>query len=370
MKVKAAVIDQPGDAWDVREIELLEDDIRPDEVLVKMQAAGLCHTDEHIREGELPARHPFVGGHEGSAVAVKVGTEVRGVAPGDHLVLTFRPSCGLCQFCSDGLSHLCEKIQSVQQGDSHPRFIQDEQRLNAQSLLGTFAQYSVVPVTSCVVIPKDIPFDVAALLGCAVPTGYGAAVHAARITPGDHCIIVGAGGVGMNAVQGAKVAGAASVTVVDLSEHKRQVALEFGADATFSSLSAAKDYVASTHGANGVDAVILTVPVSQLVEDALDVLKAGGRLVLPALGDPTRFRLDLPINRIVMNDITIRGTVMGSSSLRRDIPRIVALYQQGKYKLDELITHRFALEEISSGYVQLHTGNMVRGVIDYTLNGR
>lgn len=367
MKIKAAVIDQPGDAWQVRDIELIEDDIRPDEVLVKMQAAGLCHTDEHIREGELPARYPFVGGHEGSAVAVKVGSEVRGIKPGDHLVLTFRPSCGVCQFCSNGRSHLCEKIQNIQQGDDNPRFVEGAQRLNAQSLLGTFAQYSVVPATSCVVIPKNIPFDVAALLGCAVPTGYGAAVHAAQITPGDHCIIAGAGGVGMNAVQGAKVAGAASVSVVDLSEHKLQVAKEFGADATFTTLKAAKEYVASVHGIDGVDAVILTVPVSQLVDDALDVLKAGGRLVLPALGDPARFRLDLPINRIVMNDITIRGTVMGSSGLRRDIPRIVALYQQGKYKLDELITHRFALEDITTGYAQLHSGDIVRGVIDYNL---
>lgn len=368
MKIQAAVIDKAGDNWDVRELELLENEIRPDEVLVRMQAAGLCHTDEHIREGELPARYPFVGGHEGAGIAVAVGAEVTDVEPGDHVVLTFRPSCGLCHFCSEGRPNLCVKIGDVQQGDSQPRFVESDTRINAQSLLGTFAEYSVVPATSCVVVPKDVPFDVAALLGCAVPTGYGAAVHAAQIKTGDHCIVIGAGGVGMNAVQGAKVAGAATVVVVDLSEQKRQIAEEFGADAAVDSLQDAESYVKNTHGESNIDAVILTVPVSQLANAALDVLKPGGRLVLAALGDPSRFRLDLPVNRIVMNEITLRGTVMGSAALRRDIPRILALYRQGKFKLDELITHRFTLQDIKKGYATLHTGEMVRGVIDYSLD--
>lgn len=367
MKIRAAVIDQAGDNWDVREVELLEQEIRPDEVLVEMQAAGLCHTDEHIREGELPARYPFVGGHEGSGIAVAVGSEVKDIEAGDHVVLTFRPSCGLCHFCSEGRPNLCVKIRDVQQGDEQPRFLEGSQRLNAQSLLGTFSEFSVVPATSCVVVPKDIPFDVAALLGCAIPTGYGAAVHAAKVTSGDHCVVIGAGGVGMNAVQGAKVAGAASIVVVDLSEQKRQIAKGYGADAAVGSLQEAQSYIADTHGAQGVDVVILTVPVSQLANEALDILKPGGRLVLAALGDPSRFRLDVPINRLVMNDVTLRGTVMGSAALRRDIPRILALYRQGKFKLDELITHRFALEDIRQGYETLYTGEMVRGVIDYSL---
>lgn len=368
MKIKAAVVDQAGDNWDVRDIELLEHEIRPDEVLVEMQAAGLCHTDEHIREGELPARFPFVGGHEGSAIAVAVGSEVKDIEAGDHVVLTFRPSCGLCHFCSEGRPNLCIKIRNVQQGDEQPRFLESDQRLNAQSLLGTFAEFSVVPATSCVVVPKDIPFDVAALLGCAIPTGYGAAVHAAQTKTGDHCIVIGAGGVGMNAVQGAKVAGAASVVVVDLSAEKQRIALDYGADAAVDSLKQAQAYVEVTHGVQHADVVILTVPVSQLAHEALDVLKPGGRLVLAALGEPSRFRLDLPINRIVMNEITLRGTVMGSAALRRDIPRILALYRQGKFKLDELITHRFALQDIRQGYATLHSGDMVRGVIDHSLD--
>lgn len=367
MKIQAAIIDQIGDNWDVREVELLEDEIRPDEVLVEMQAAGLCHTDEHIREGELPARYPFVGGHEGSGKVVAVGSEVKDVEPEDHVVLTFRPSCGLCHFCSEGRPNLCTKIRNVQQGDAHPRFVERDNRINAQSLLGTFAEYSVVPATSCVVVPKDIPFNVAALLGCAIPTGYGAAVHAAEIKAADHCIIIGAGGVGMNAVQGAKVAGAASVVVVDLSDQKRRIAKEYGADAAVDSLQSAQSYLEETHGTQVADVVILTVPVAQLASEALDVMKPGGRLVLAALGDPNRFRLELPINRIVMNEITLRGTVMGSAALRRDIPRILALYRQGKFKLDELITHRFALQDIRKGYETLHTGDMVRGVIDYSL---
>lgn len=368
MKINAAVIDQAGDDWDVREVELLEHEIRPNEVLVEMQAAGLCHTDEHIREGELPARYPFVGGHEGSGIAVAVGSEVTDIEPGDHVVLTFRPSCGLCHFCSEGRPNLCVKIRNVQQGDQHPRFLENEARINAQSLLGTFAEFSVVPATSCVVVPKDIPFDVAALLGCAIPTGYGAAVHAGKVQSGDHCVVVGAGGVGMNAVQGAKVAGAASIVVVDLSEQKQQIAMEYGADAAVDSLQQVQSYLETTQGIEHADVVILTVPVSKLANDALDILKPGGRLVLAALGDPSNFRLDLPINRLVMNEITLRGTVMGSAALRRDIPRILALYRQGKFKLNELITHRFSLQDIGKGYETLHSGEMVRGVIDYSLN--
>lgn len=367
MKINAAVVAEAGGDWEVREVELLEDEIRPNEVLVEMKAAGLCHTDEHIRQGELPARFPFVGGHEGSAVVVDVGAEVTDIEPGDHVVLTFRPSCGVCHFCSEGRANLCIKIRDVQQGDIEPRFSENGTRVNAQSLLGTFAEYSVVPATSCVVVPKDIPFDVAALLGCAIPTGYGAAVHAAQIKAGDHCVVIGAGGVGMNAVQGAKVAGAASVVVVDLAEQKRQVAKEYGADAAVESLQQAQEYLEAAHGIQHADVAILTVPVSQLAHDALDILKPGGRLVLAALGQPDRFRLDLPVNRLVMNDITIRGTVMGSAALRRDIPRILALYRQGKFKLDELITHRFRLADIREGYGALHTGEMVRGVIDYSM---
>lgn len=365
MQIKAAVVDEAGGQWDVREIEL-QQDIRPGEILVQMSAAGLCHTDEHVRQGELPARYPLVGGHEGAGIAVAVGEGVFGIEPGDHLVFTFRPSCGLCRFCVDGKAHLCEEIAKIQAGDEAPRFQEAGAALNAQSLIGTFAEHSIVPATSCVVVPKDIPLEVAALLGCAIPTGYGAAVHAGQIRPGDHVIVVGMGGVGTNALQGAKVAGAASIVAVDLSEQKLDLASSFGADAAFHSIEEASSFIQQHTDGRRATVVIITVPVTKLVNDAIAELDKGGRLVLAALGDPDRFRLDIPVNRLVINDITVRGTVMGSASLRRDIPTILNLYRQGKFKLDELITHRYTLDQIREGYARLNHGDVIRAVIDYT----
>lgn len=365
MKLKAAVVDSVGAEWEVQEIELREDEVRPGEVLVRMAAAGLCHTDEHIRHGELPTRFPLVGGHEGAGVAVAVGEGVTNIAPGDHLVFTFRPSCGLCRFCVDGKANLCTEIERVKAGDADPRFHRDGTALNAQSLIGTFAEHAVVPATSCVVIDRDIPFEVAALLGCAVPTGYGAAVHAGAVTAGDHVVVVGLGGVGTNAVQGARVAGAATVLAVDLSEDKLARAREFGADAGFTSLADAAAHVRASTDGRRPTVIILTVPVAALAAQAVAELDQGGRLVLSALGDPARFRLDLPVNQLVMNEITVRGTIMGSASLRRDIPTILALYRQGRFKLDELVTHRYRLEDISAGYASLDRGDVIRAVVIY-----
>ena len=359
MRIKAAVIEEVGADWEVREIELREEDVRPGEVLVRMGAAGLCHTDEHIRQGELPARFPFVGGHEGAGTAVVVGEGVRGIEPGDHLVFTFRPSCGLCRFCVDGKANLCTEIGRIQAGDANPRFHENGAALNAQSLIGTFAEYSIVPATSCVVINKDVPMAVAALLGCAVPTGYGAAVHAGGVKTGDHVIVIGMGGVGTNALQGAKVAGASTVIAVDLSTEKLKRAAEFGADAAFTTVAEASAYIQEATGGCKATVAILTVPVSAVLTQALMELDQGGRLVLAALGDPAKFRLDLAVNYLVMNDITVRGTVMGSASLRRDIPDILNLYRGGKFKLDELITHRFPLDQIREGYKELNSGDII-----------
>ena len=366
MKVKAAVVKEVGADWDVREIELREDDLRPGEVLVRMGAAGLCHTDEHIRQGELPARFPFVGGHEGAGVAVAVGEGVLGIEPGDHLVFTFRPSCGLCRYCVDGKANLCTEIGKIQAGDADPRFHENGAALNAQSLVGTFAEHSIVPATSCIVIDKDVPMDVAALLGCAVPTGYGAAIHAGRVKAGDHVIVIGMGGVGTNALQGARVAGAATVVAVDLSTAKLAQAAQFGADTGFTSISEASTFIQEVTAGRKATVAILTVPVSALLTQALMELDQGGRLVLAALGDPARFRLDHAVNHLVMNDITVRGTVMGSASLRRDIPDILNLYRQGKFKLNELISHRFSLDRIGEGYKELNSGDVIRAVVEYT----
>lgn len=361
--VKAATVAEAGAPWVVRQIELDDQNLGPQDVLVDMKVAGLCHSDEHVRDGSIGGKtFPLVGGHEGSAQVVAVGSGVSHLEPGDHVVLCFRPACGQCRWCASGRANLCDSIAMVQSGTAQPRFFDRGEPLKAMSLLATFAQRSVVPAISCVRVDKDIPFDVAALLGCAVPTGYGAAVHAAQVCAGDTVLVVGLGGVGTNALQGAKVAGAAAVVGVDLSPTKREIAPEFGADAALETVAQAGEWL-KEHYDRKFDVVIMTVGVPGLAEQAIRYLEKAGRVVLAALGDPSKLRIDLPIPLLAMNDITIRGTVMGSASLHRDIPVILDLYRAGKYKLDELISQRLPLEEIQAGYDQLFEGGVTRSVI-------
>lgn len=365
IQVRAAVLEAAGDDWTVADLALRADNLGPGDVLVRMLAAGLCHSDEHIRSGDLPSRFPLVGGHEGAAVVEAVGPGAGDLKPGDHVVLCFRPACGNCRFCARGQSELCDKVSMILSGEAPPRFFRNGEPLVSQSLLGTFATHSVVPAISCVPIPKDVSPEVAALLGCAVPTGYGAAVHAGKVASGDAVIVVGMGGVGTNAVQGARCAGAALVVAVDNSPSKLKLATDFGADAAFASLKEADSYIRQQRGGIGADVAIMTVGVTSLLAEAVGVLDRGGRLVLAALGHPDRFRLDLPVNPLAMNEITIQGTVLGSCNLREDIPRILSLYKQGRFKLDELISHRYTLDQIRDGYEELARGEVTRAVIVY-----
>ena len=363
--VRAAVVNDFGSEWSVENVALDDSTLGPTDVLVSMRAAGLCHTDEHIREGSLRVTPvPFVGGHEGAGVVEAVGEGVSDIAPGDHVVLCFRPSCGRCRPCAAGKAHLCVEARRLSDGTIATRFHRRSEILATQSLIGTFAEKSVVPAMSCVVIDKDIPFEVAALLGCAVPTGYGAAVNAGKVQSGDSVLIVGMGGVGTNAVQGASIAGAANIVVVDLSENRRSIATDFGATAAVETIAEASEHIRQQTGQE-FDVAIITVGVSGIAENAFAALNPGGRIVLAALGDPEKLRLNYPITPIAMKNITIQGTVMGGATLRRDIPKILDLYRQSKFKLDELISEKLSLDEIQEGYEGLHRGGVTRSVIVY-----
>src|SRR5690349_22954361 len=243
---RAAVCRVPGQPWEITELEL--DDPKTNEVRVKFFAAGLCHSDDHIQKGDAPMRMPVVGGHEGAGVVEAVGDDVTRVAVGDHVVFSFIPACGKCRYCSTGHQNLCNEGKNAGTGmfaDGTFRFHDDEgEDLGGLCVLGTFSQYAVVSEWSCIRIPADIPFDVAALVGCGVPTGWGSAVYAAGVRAGQTVVIYGAGGVGSNAIQGARYAGAKNVVVVDPVAFKREKAFEFGATHTFADAAAAHEAVA------------------------------------------------------------------------------------------------------------------------------
>ena len=234
MKTKAAVLWEVNAPWSVEEIEL--DAPGPGEVFVKIAASGMCHSDEHLTTGDLPFALPIVGGHEGAGVVEAIGEGVSWLAVGDHVVFGFIPSCGRCPSCSTGHQNLCDLGAlmglGLQISDGTSRHHAQGKDLTLMCMLGTFAHHTVVNEASCIKIEKDVPLDKACLLGCGVVTGWGSAVYAADVSPGDTVVVVGVGGIGANAIQGARLAGAKRIVAIDPIEFKREKAMEFGATHT------------------------------------------------------------------------------------------------------------------------------------------
>lgn len=365
MKTTAAVLDAIGQQWEVTELEL--DAPGENELLIEFVASGICHSDESVRDGTISSRmrFPLVGGHEGAGIIRAVGRGVRGISEGDHVVCAFRPSCGRCEYCAAGRAYLCDEGANSLSGSlpgGHYRFHRDGRDYGANSMLGTFSRYSVVSDASCIVVDKDIPLETLAVLGCAVPTGWGAAVNAAQVAPGDIVVVIGAGGVGLNACQGALHAGAAEIIVVDPVEAKIAAASTFGATAGFTSGEEATEYVKSLRQ-GGADHVILSAGAPGLAETGHAMLRKGGVLTICALGHPSRFRLDLALAPFVMQNQTIRGSAIGTSNVRADIYRLIDLHRRGRLKLTELVTRTYRLDEINAGFEDMLSGRNLRGLI-------
>src|SRR5215218_979612 len=263
MKTKAAILWEVGKDWSVEEVEL--DPTKEGEVLVKLAASGLCHSDEHLVTGDLPFELPIIGGHEGAGVVQEVGTGVSWLAPGDHVVFGFIPSCGRCVSCSTGHQNLCDLGALMGGGkqitDGSSRHHAQGKDLGLMCILGTFSHHTVVNEASCIKIDDDVPLDRACLLGCGVVTGWGSAVYAAEVKPGDTVAVVGAGGIGSNAIQGAKLAGAKRIIAIDPLEFKREKAMEFGATHTASSMAEALPLIQDITWGTMANKVIMTMGV-------------------------------------------------------------------------------------------------------------
>ncbi len=368
MKTKAAVLWGLHEKWQVEEVEL--DPPKETEVLVRLTASGLCHSDEHLVTGDIPMPFPVVGGHEGAGTVVEAGSEVKHVAEGDSVVLSFLPACGRCSYCARGMQNLCDLGMFLINGpqlDGTYRFHARGQGVGQMCLLGTFSEYTVVPAQSVVKVDDGTALDKAALVGCGVPTGYGSAVRTAEVKAGDTVVVMGIGGIGINAVQGARIAGARHIIAVDPVEFKRQKALELGATHTASSVEEAGPIVGLLTRGQMADAFIITTDVAEgdYVGPALDLVAKRGKVIVTAVGHPADTQISGNLFLLTMMEKQIRGSLYGSSNAQHDIPRMLELYNKGLLKLDELITREYSLEDVNQGYEDMREGRNIRGLIRY-----
>lgn len=373
MKTRAAILREVNKPWSVEEIEL--DPPKKGEVLVKMVASGMCHSDEHVYTGDLAGvvpGAPIIGGHEGAGIVLEVGEGVTMVEEGDHVVFGFVPACGSCHMCSIGRSNQCETMahypSGLQISDSTARHHgKDGEDLTLMCLLGTFAEHTVVNQASVVKVDKDWPLDKGCLLGCGVLTGWGSAVYTADVSPGEYVAVVGCGGLGQNAVQGAAMAGARAVVAIDPVELKRETATAMGATHSYSSMEEAAEKGEEVHWGRGFDKVIMTMGLgsSEDVGKAYALLGQRGRLVITNLHPSTEMGISIPAIDLTLTEKQVVGSLFGSCNIRTDIPRMFEMYLQGKLKLDELITQTYSLDQVNEGYEAMRNGENIRGVIIY-----
>jgi NDMA-dependent alcohol dehydrogenase len=367
MHSRAAIMWESGQSWSIEDVEL--DPPKEREVLIRLTASGLCHSDDHARTGDMPMNHPVVGGHEGSGVVEEVGPGTSAVRPGDHVVLSFMPSCGRCAACSTGHQNLCDLGAFILTGkmiaDGGHRVHARGTTVSTMSLLGTFSQYAVVHESSVVKIDRDIPLDLAALVGCGVTTGWGAAVHVGAVRPGETVVVVGAGGLGMSAVQGARLAGAEQVIAVDPVAFKRETALKLGAAEAVASMEEALPLVHDRTRGRMAEVAVLTVGVAHgdMIGPLLALIGKNGRAVITAVTPHHEHVAELPIMEFTLYQKQLLGNVFGGSNPHADIPKLLRLYQRGLLDLEAMVTRRYALEEVNEGYADMLAGRNIRGLI-------
>jgi S-(hydroxymethyl)glutathione dehydrogenase/alcohol dehydrogenase len=366
MKTRGAILRGVGEPWEVVELDL--DPPKAGEVLIKYVASGLCHSDEHLRHGDIVPRFPIVGGHEGAGIIEEVGPGVTRLKPGDHVVCSFLPVCGHCRWCSTGKSNLCDMGATILDGclpDGTYRFHLDGEDLGGMCMIGTFAERAVISENSCIKVDDDLPLDKVVLVGCGVPTGFGSAVHAAATEPGDTIAIYGIGGIGINSVQGAALAGATNVVAIDPLPNKREMAEKLGATHSCATAEEAHALIQQLTRGVGADKAIVTVDVvtSEVVTSAFHAIRKAGTVVVTGLSDPTKNTIEIPGALLTLFEKRIQGSLFGSGDPFHDIPRMIELYRSGDLKLDELITQTYTLDEINQGYQDLLDGKNIRGVI-------
>ncbi len=368
MQTEAAILWEPGKPWSVETIEL--DPPKAGEVLVELVASGMCHSDDHAKTGDLPAITPLIGGHEGAGIVMEVGEGVTSVEPGDHVVFSFVPACGRCPSCADGHSNLCDNGAALLVGaqlDGTSRHHAQGQDIWTMVCLGTFAKHTVVNEMSCVKIEKDIPLELACLVGCGVTTGWGSSVYAAEVRPGDNVAVIGIGGIGAAAVQGARLAGARQIIAIDPVEMKREQALKFGATHTSPSIGEAFELIQEITWGRMCDKVICCMGIGEgnQIAPIMTLTAKRGRVVVTNIHPASESSIDISLCDLTLMEKQLVGTIFGSANPRSDIPRLMHLYRNGQLDLSGMVTREYALEDINQGFEDMHAGRNIRGVLRY-----
>lgn len=364
--VKAAVLREAGKPLRIEEIEVLPPE--RGEVQVRMHAAGVCHSDLHVMKGDLPIAKPIVMGHEGSGVIEAVGEGVSSVAPGDHVIPLWRVSCGTCDYCSSGRPALCEigtevrKTGLMQDGKSRFRGSDGEQ-IRHFCGVSTFSELSTMPEAAVVKIPKEFSLEKAALLGCGVITGVGAVANAAKVTMGSSVAVFGCGGIGLNIIQGARIAGALTIIGVDVFAHKLEDAKRMGATHTVdASVADPIGAIRDVTGGQGVDFSFEAIGLSKTIEQAFAAARKRGKCVVVGI-TPAELRVPVNANDLVYAEKSLIGSLYGSARPRVDLPGLIELHRDGRLLLDELLTRTYPLEEINEAYEALERGELARALI-------
>jgi S-(hydroxymethyl)glutathione dehydrogenase/alcohol dehydrogenase len=357
--MKAAVLREVGKPLQIEDVQINKPG--PHEVLIRTKAAGLCHSDLHFMEGSYPHPLPAVLGHESAGVVEAIGSEVRTVKVGDHVITCLSAYCGHCESCLTGHLSLCVSPETKRGADDEPRLSTANGPMIQYLNLSSFAEQMLIHEHACVAIRKDMPLDRAALIGCSVMTGVGAAIHTSNVRPGETVAVIGCGGVGLAAINGAAIAGAGRVIAIDMVGSKGNLAREFGAtdfiDA--SQTDAVKEVIEMTKG--GVHHSFEAIGLSKTAEQAFNMLRRGGTANVIGM---------IPVGQTItlmgaafLGEKRIQGSLMGSNRFPVDMPRLVDFYMSGKLKLDEMVSQRIKLEQVNEGFADMKKGELARSVI-------
>lgn len=366
MRTKAAVLYEPGKPLVIETIDL--EGPKEGEVLVKYGAAGLCHSDLSIITGVLNSPRPIVLGHEGAGVVQEIGPGVTRVKPRDHVGLAWVPVCGNCYYCLRNHPHLCVNKDLVRTGtmlDGTYRTTKANQNIGKQLGVGSFSEYNVVNEESCIPIEPDIPFEVAAVAGCAGMTGVGAALNTAQVSKGGSVAVLGVGGVGLCIIQGAVLGNATTIIAIDVLDNKLEYARQFGATHCINSAKEdpVKKVMEITNGI-GTDYAFEAIGKEVTTRAAFNLIRRGGKAIIVGIpnADTT---ITIPIIDVTLGEKQLRGSSYGSMNIRVDLPNLLSLYKTGRLKIEEMISNRYSLEEINQGFDDLKSGKNIRGVVIY-----
>ena len=362
--MKAAVLREVGKPLQIEDVQINKPG--PHEVLIRTVAAGLCHSDLHFMEGSYPHPLPAVLGHESAGIVEQVGSEVRTVKVGDHVITCLSAYCGHCESCLTGHLSLCVSPDTKRGADEEPRLTTAAGPMIQFLNLSSFAEYMLIHEHACVAIRKDMPLDRAALIGCSVMTGVGAAMHTSSVRPGETVAVIGCGGVGLSAINGAAIAGAGRIIAIDTVAAKGNFAMEFGAtdfiDA--SQTDAVKEVLEMTKG--GVHHAFEAIGLSKTAEQAFNMLRRGGTANIIGM-IPVGQSITL-MGAAFLGEKKLQGSMMGSNRFPIDMPRLVDFYMNGKLKLDQMISQRIKLEQVNEGFADMKRGELARSVIMFTSN--